>query len=103
MPEQGGLCASAEDGQNAALDRVQKPVWLAGIGARLPQIRDCGSHSMSARSAACRPSACRKAASTGALKGAPSAQRRELGATREMLVASVEQESDDRVLPSYRA
>jgi hypothetical protein len=28
---------------------------------------------MSARSAACRPSACRKAASTGALKGAPSA------------------------------
>lgn len=40
MPEQGGLCASAEDGQNAALDRVQKRVWLAGIGARLPQIRE---------------------------------------------------------------
>ncbi len=43
MPEQGGLCASAEDGQNAALDRVQKPLWLAGIGARLPQIRDSRS------------------------------------------------------------
>ena len=43
MPEQGGLCASAEDGQNAALDRVQKRVWLAGIGARLPQIRESGT------------------------------------------------------------
>jgi hypothetical protein len=43
MPEQGGLCASAEDGQNAALDRVQKRVWLAGIGARLPQIRGCST------------------------------------------------------------
>jgi hypothetical protein len=43
MPEQGGLCASAEDGQNAALDRVQKRVWLAGIGARLPQIREWSS------------------------------------------------------------
>jgi hypothetical protein len=46
MPEQGGLCASAEDGQNAALDRVQKPVWLAGIGARLPQIRESSSELM---------------------------------------------------------
>ena len=59
--------------------------------ATYPSLRDCGSHSMSAQSAPCRPSACRKVASTGVAKGAPSAHCRAGGTSSLLSTQSREQ------------
>jgi betaine-aldehyde dehydrogenase len=69
MPEQGGLCASADDGQNAALDRVQKPYGWRGSA------RDCRRFV----DPEARPGSPETSASTRSLAGRLRAPRRGFG------------------------
>ena len=67
----------AEAARMTAVVRERKSQAPRSGSLRLPLLRDCGSHSMSARSAACAPECLQK----GCKRGRP--ERRTFGAFRD--------------------